>query len=126
MQPSTRRMWHIFEVLGEFRDVDAFLPSQTAQCFVYIAMHDPCPMKDLAEALGVAQTTVSRNVLALTERDRYRKPGLDLVESYADPMNLRRKLIKLKPKGRRLANRLNKVIEDYESRTTKRYPQERQ
>jgi DNA-binding MarR family transcriptional regulator len=103
---GTQPLWNLFQAVEEFRKLDQELPTQTANTFLYICVHEGCTMKDIADALGVAQSTMSRNVSALSKIHRLRKPGLDLVKATEDPYERRRKIVTLTPKGRQLKERL--------------------
>ncbi len=91
-----------------FRTLDPEIQAQGLSTFLTIAMSDPVPisMRDLAEAVGIAQSSCSRNVASLGQIHRHGRPGHQLVESYEDPMDRRNKLVKLTPKGRRFAQML--------------------
>ena len=67
-------------------------------------------MKELADALGVAQSTMSRNVAYLDRINRHHQPGLDLVRATEDPAERRRKIVTLTPRGRQLKTRLNELV----------------
>lgn len=106
----TRPLWQLFKAIEEFRRFDAEIPTQTVNTFLYVATHEGCTMKDVADALGVAQSTMSRNVATLDRINRHHQPGLDLVRAVEDPAERRRKIISLTPKGRQLTARLNELV----------------
>jgi DNA-binding MarR family transcriptional regulator len=62
---GSRHLWRPHQVVEEFRRYDPEFPPQQINTFLYIAMHEPVPMKELPDALGVAQSTMSRNVSSL-------------------------------------------------------------
>ncbi|HIB3356465.1 TPA: winged helix-turn-helix transcriptional regulator [Pseudomonas aeruginosa] len=100
----------IEEVLKRFRDFDQEMQMQTAQTFIAVAMQPGITMKELSEKVGISQASCSRNVSALSRVHRLNKPGMDLVVAAEDPMERRRKVVKLTPKGQRLAETLSQVI----------------
>lgn len=100
----------IEEVLKRFRDFDQEMQMQTAQTFIAVAMQPGITMKELSEKVGISQASCSRNVSALSRVHRLNKPGMDLVVAAEDPMERRRKVVKLTPKGQRLAETLKQVI----------------
>jgi DNA-binding MarR family transcriptional regulator len=112
MKNGTMPLWKMFQAVEEFRKLDQELPTQTANTFLYITLHEGCTLKDIAEALGVAQSTMSRNVSALSKMHRLRKPGLDLVKATEDPYERRRKIVTLTPRGRQLKDRLLAIAAD--------------
>lgn len=100
----------VVKCLEEFRKIDPQMPPQTAQVFLWVCIQDGITMKDLAERVGISQSSTSRNVAALSKEHRYGKPGYDLVAATEDPMERRRKIVKLTPKGRRIAQALSDVF----------------
>lgn len=108
-----RNLQLIFEVLDEFRKLDAFMGSQTAQAFVAIAMREPCRMGDVAPLLGLSQSTASVKIQKLTDKDRHKNPGYNLVRAEPDPSNMRRKIIKLTPKGRKFLADIIRRMEQF-------------
>jgi DNA-binding MarR family transcriptional regulator len=107
---GTRALSQALGIVEEFRKLSPEIPSQTIATFLYIAVHDPCPMKELVDGLGVAQSTVSRNVAMLDRINRHHEPGLDLVRASEDPNERRRKVVRLTPRGRQLRDRINRIL----------------
>ncbi|MGA4641152.1 MarR family winged helix-turn-helix transcriptional regulator [Stutzerimonas stutzeri] len=102
----------IEEVIKRFRDFDQEMQMQTAQTFIAVAMQPGITMTELSEKVGISQSSCSRNVSALSRLHRLNKPGMDLVVAAPDPMERRRRIVKLTPKGQRLAESLTKLIEE--------------
>jgi len=88
---------------------------QQFRVFVEVALHDPepMPMSELSVAVGIAQSSVSRNVAALSSWSRHHEKGHELLRAYEDPMNRRRKLVELTPKGKAVKSRLDKLLDGY-------------
>ncbi len=101
-----------WKLLEEFRKFDADMPIQTAAMFLVVAANEGITMKALGEELGISQSSCSRNVAALSKQHRLNKPGLDLVYAEEDPVERRRKIVKLTPQGRRLAQAIRGIVED--------------
>ena len=76
-----------------------------------ILKYEGISMKDLAEKVGIAQSSTSRNVAALSKWHRLGKEGLDLVEAIEDPAERRRKIVYLTSKGKALGRSLQNVID---------------
>jgi DNA-binding MarR family transcriptional regulator len=110
-QAGAGQLSKVWRVIEEFRKLDPELPSQTINTFMYVAMHEGCTMKQLSEALGVAQSTMSRNVSALSKLHRLGKPGLDVVKSEIDPYERRRRIVTLTPRGRKLLAEVSSILE---------------
>lgn len=100
----------ILNIIEEFRKLDPELPSQMGATFVLVAARPGITMKDMAEILGISQASCSRNVAALSKWHRLNKPGHDLVEAMEDPIERRRKIVKLTPKGKRVAETLKTLL----------------
>ena len=59
-------------------------------------------MTEIAEKLVMAQSSVSRNVSLLSKWSWQRKEGLNFLTAEEDPMERRRKLVRLTNRGRKL------------------------
>ena len=107
-------MLRLIDSVEILRSLDPEMQAQTMLIFLLIANRDPDPisMTDLARQSGVAQSSVSRNVASLGSINRHKMPGLQLVDSYEDPKDLRKKLVKLTPSGRRIINLLENRYHD--------------
>lgn len=100
----------LVRVLEAFRLLDPDLPIQYALSFLTIAQNEGLSIRDLSEHLGIAQSSASRNVAALSKWHSFGKEGHDLVQAEEDPRERRRKIVTLTPKGRALALRLADLI----------------
>lgn len=109
----TKGLRTLGQAIALFRDLDPNVPASTVLCYLHIAAapQGDIHMRELQDALGVASSSTSRNVAYLSETHRLGKPGLDLVENYYDPLDGRYKRVRLKPKGRTLAVRLQQLME---------------
>lgn len=101
----------VIKCIEEFRKIDPQMPPQMAVSFLWVCIHNGITMKDLADRVGVSQSSMSRNVAALSETHRYGKAGYDLVFATEDPTERRRKIVKLTPKGRRVAAGLSSLFD---------------
>ena len=100
----------LLEALEFVRTIDEDIPIQTLSVFLYVSVNGPqCKQTDLTEWLGMAQSTVSRNVSYLSKRNRLGKAGLGLVESMENPDDRRYKIVRLTPKGQKLAKLLDNL-----------------
>lgn len=96
-------------LIEEFRKIDPDMPLQTAACFLLIAQEPGISIMELSTRMGMAQSTASRNVAVLSEYQKGTKKGHGLVVSKEDPLERRRKLVTLSPKGRRVAESLEGI-----------------
>lgn len=118
--------WHpekldpLVRVLEALRTLDPDLPIQYALSFLTIAQNEGLSIRDLSERLGIAQSSASRNVAALSKWHSFGKEGHDLVQAEEDPRERRRKIITLTDKGRDLAAQLADLIQPEQSPTLRR------
>ena len=67
------------------------------------------PMQDLQDALGLSQSSVSRNV-ALLSVGTVTNPGPRLIEAYEDPEYRRRKHVRLTARGKKLMDEIRETL----------------
>lgn len=92
----------LLKAIERFREIDAEMQAQSIAVLLKVAKHPvPIKMADIAEELGLSQSTVSRNVAYLGDWNRHKTKGHGLLEAYEDPMERRRKLVRLTAKGKR-------------------------
>lgn len=119
---STDRLMRALEV---FRELDPDMPIQYALSFLTLARNPGLSIRDLSERLGIAQSSASRNVAALSEWHSFRKPGHGLIQANEDPRERRRKIVTLTRNGEALLARLEAVMEgqdDGETQVTRLAP----
>lgn len=96
--------------MEEFRKLDSEMQAQTMLAFIYIARMDrggtPTTVKEVGEYLGLTSASASRNIAALGEWHRHKKPGHGLIEAYENPERRNEKLIRVTPKGWRVIKSL--------------------
>lgn len=103
-----RALAKVTAIVRAFQQLNMELPMQQAAALLYIAANEGCMVLDMANATGMTQSAASRNIAALGKWARYGKPGLELIRTEEDPMERRRKLLYLTPKGR---NAVQAIIE---------------
>lgn len=91
--------------LAALREVDPFIPTQMAECLLTVALQPGLTMSELSDRTGLAQSSCSRNIAALSKWHRLGKEGHDLVEAMEDPHERRRKIIFLTPKGAKVVQK---------------------
>ena len=114
------------KAIEAFRKLHKDIQSQTISTFLYIATHsekNAIPFIEIQKKLNMGQSSVSRNINFLSKYT-YRKKiennkrvegliriqGLDLVNTFEDPMERRRKLVELNQKGKDFFNTILKII----------------
>jgi DNA-binding MarR family transcriptional regulator len=101
----------LYSSIEVFRNLDPEIHAQTVQTFLLVAAKDPAPvkMKALGKSLGIAQSSVTRNVQLLAHTNRYGDQGHGLLRSWVNPDNKREKLVELTSAGRRLMTVLKAI-----------------
>ncbi|ALG70363.1 MarR family transcriptional regulator [Azospirillum thiophilum] len=110
----------VVQVLEAFRKLDPDLPIQYALSFMTIAQSEGISIGELAERLGIAQSSASRNVAALSRWHSFGKAGLDLVQAQEDPRERRRKIVTLTDKGREFLDALRAIVNPPDQRRSAR------
>ena len=81
----------MLKIVERFREVDAEMQAQSMAVLLKVAKHPgPIKMGEIAEELGLSQSTVSRNVAYLGDWNRRKEAGHKLLEAYEDPAERRR------------------------------------
>ena len=101
----------LLKVVERFREIDGEMQAQAIAVLLKVAK-TPLPLKmaEIAEELGLSQSTISRNVAYLGDWNRRKEAGHKLLEAYEDPAERRRKLVRLTAKGKRFVKSLNEII----------------
>jgi DNA-binding MarR family transcriptional regulator len=100
----------LIKALEAFRRFDPDMPIQYALSFLTVAQNEGLSIRDLSERLGIAQSSASRNIAALSRWRSFDKPGHDLVQAEEDPRERRRKVVTLTQAGRALADELRALL----------------
>ena len=87
--------------------VDPEMPLGQAKCLFIVAQSEEgMSLTDIAKKAGIGLATASRHVAALGKINRKKEDGLKLIESFEDPMERRKKIIRLTSKGRTTIKRI--------------------
>ena len=103
---------NLLTIIEEIRKFDSHMESQTIAVFFYVCLYsgaDGVSMQTISEKLDLAQSSVSRNCYKLGDRTRD-GIGIGLLQSFEDPEERRRKLVRLTAKGRRVFNTLSDMV----------------
>ena len=101
----------LLKVIERFREIDGEMQAQAIAVLLKVAKNPlPLKMAEIAEELGLSQSTISRNVAYLGDWNRRKEAGHKLVEAYEDLAERRRKLVRLTAKGKRFVKSLNEII----------------
>lgn len=90
------------KVFLKFRELQNMMPLPLAQTLVLVALNEGKSLVELMRMAGVSQSNMSRYLLELSDRTRDGDlgSGMGLVTRETDPMELRRNMYSLSPKGR--------------------------
>jgi DNA-binding MarR family transcriptional regulator len=86
--------------LDALRGDSVDIPAQQLQALLAVALQPGLTMSDLADRVGMAQSSCSRNVAHLSKWFKPGVAGLDLIEVHEDPRERRRKVMFLNQRGR--------------------------
>lgn len=101
----------ILRIIEVFRQIDQEMQAQTIAIFLAVARStEPVPMRQLRDMLGLAQSSVSRNVAALSDWTRHHETGPNLLRAWENPQDRREKFVELTPQGRRLAKTIEALL----------------
>ena len=103
---------NLLKIIEEMRKFDSHMESQTIAVFFYVCQYgavDGVSMKNISRELSIAQSTVSRNCYKLSDKIK-KGPGIGLLQSFEDPMERRRKLVRLTPRGKRVYRTLSELV----------------
>jgi DNA-binding MarR family transcriptional regulator len=89
-------------LLDPFFGFKATMPARCIQAFLLVAEKEGLSVGEYAKRAGISATTMSRNLLDISERDRNYEEGPALVVGKENVLNRREKLYSLTPKGRAL------------------------
>lgn len=105
-------LYTLSRIMDSLRVLDDTMPLQTLSVLLEVAKREPISINELADKTGLAQSSASRNVAALSERHWLKRPGLDLVKLDNDPQDIRKKLCTLTGKGRKVVDQLVGIISE--------------
>lgn len=106
MVAENHRVHRVTKVLSALRALDEQFPIQCAEIIFYIASNPGCTAQDLAHQTGLSISSISRNLMTLGQMRRDKTIGHNLIETVGDPLDRRRRIIFLTPRGSRLVAKL--------------------
>jgi DNA-binding MarR family transcriptional regulator len=95
--------------LGIFQTVQWDMPASIIEAFISVALYEGRTAAEHSRLLGVNPQTVHRQLQDLSDQNRFRKDGYDLVKTEPDPNDRRLRHYFLTPKGWRLVDLLQQV-----------------
>jgi DNA-binding MarR family transcriptional regulator len=108
VDPQAKRLYEAIELL---RILDREMPAQLVSTFLFIASYEPVDTLQIAEATGLAKSSVSRNTDWLSTHHRIKtRVGLGLITKEENPLNWRTRICRLTPKGTSLIKQIKDRI----------------
>jgi DNA-binding MarR family transcriptional regulator len=88
-------------LITAIRTIDPEMPLPQVHCFLIVAnSEDGLSLSEIAKKANVGLATASRYIASLGKINRHREEGFQLIESFEDPMERRKKIIRLTTKGK--------------------------
>lgn len=94
------------ELVYRLREMSGDMPIAQAYCLLLIALYEGLSLKELAQRADIGMASASRYVSMFSGTARPGEPGLGLVEAVEDPLERRKKIIKLTPKGKTAVSKI--------------------
>lgn len=102
------------DALDELCVINESMPVRQAMALLSVALHEAdggeADMRDVGKDIQAPSAVVSRDLLGLGKRTRTGKPGFDLIESFEDYTDLRRKPYRLTAAGKKLIKQITEVL----------------
>lgn len=109
-----RKLRALKDALDVICSINDSMPVRQAAALLSVALHEAsdeyATLDDVGHDTDSPSAVVSRDLLSLGARNRMKKPGYGLVESFADYQDLRRKPYKLTPKGRKIITNIVEAL----------------
>lgn len=96
--------------IDEFAKLDNEMQIQQIATYLHVMGKPGITMSDLAKATGLSSSSVSRNVVALSDLVVKEKPGHGLVRQVESPHDRRAKCVEPTAKGQRVFNTLIELL----------------
>ena len=85
------------------------LPIHFVQIFLVVGERGQVTFQELMGELNLTNSAISRSVMAMGEINRKGSPGFELLETFKDPREGRRFLVRLSPKGKALYRSIGSI-----------------
>lgn len=92
--------------IKEIMEVNQGMPAAQIYVLLLVALNEGKSLVELSQMSGLRQATMSRYLLDLSDKLRDGSSGFKLVNRETDPVELRKNMYSLAPKGRHLIKSL--------------------
>lgn len=106
------KLGRLQQVTDLLRNLDNELPAQVISVFFYVCAHNGCRTAGMPNALGLAQSSISRCTDWLSDYHRLGKPGMGLIKKTMDPLDRRSRVLTLTFKGEMLMEEIKEIVWD--------------
>lgn len=107
---NSRVLNKISIMMTTIRGINPTMTFQVGHTLILVAQNPGASVSELAKTSGFPVPTMSRNLMDLGKRNRNREPGLGLVMTTVDELELRKKQVRLTPKGELLIKQLIDIL----------------
>jgi len=109
---SDRRIDRLRRAVDLLRTLEREFPGQLMSVLFYVAAHDGCTTLEARDAVGLADSSISRCTDWLSDYHRLGKPGMGLIVKTIDPVDRRIRRLTLTTKGRFFMNQIKEIVYD--------------
>lgn len=102
---------NVLEVVDMFLHINPRMPLRSLQAFLQVAAHPGLNVSEHAEISGLSMSTMSRNLLDLSDSHRSYDSGYRLIETRGDEGDQRGKRYYLTKRGRKMVDDAMEKIE---------------
>ena len=95
-------------IMAILKEANVSVPQ--AHVLFTVAANEGLSMREYAHLTDNHQSSMSRHLLDMGEINRFHAPGLGLIEQWTDPMDRRRNIYRLTPKGIQLVRKVEELI----------------
>lgn len=107
---AKRKLQSFKKALGLFQAIRQDMPASVIEVFIAVANAPGRTMVDYARDLGTGNSTMSRQLRDLSDRDRFGNDGYRLLEVIGNPQDTRAKNYFLTQRGQRLAEQVADLL----------------
>ena len=83
----------------------------TIFCYIAARPDQVITTRDLPAIFGLPQTTINRLIRTMADRSYAREEGFKWLRQTVDPVDERQRIVEATAKGRKLATKINEIME---------------
>ena len=83
----------------------------TIFCYIAARPDQVITTRDLPAIFGLPQTTINRLIRTMADRSYTREEGFKWLRQTVDPVDERQRIVEATAKGRKLATKINEIME---------------